>query len=207
MAIDMTSPKEQQDSWWVYKQLRSQVMTDIQKYIPDNHFSNVDERLKINNSFKSANYLESEIQWGYKAATLGKELFFDNSIMMTARERAASEVLMHLGVLTIAKVSQKVTEELADKANEKGIGDGNSSVVSKQLKTSHIPTLQANLQGGLMQYLKYLPEDEIAPFIELLPQEKSSKIRKLVNWVTNNIFVKVLVPVLIAIILAWLGLK
>lgn len=203
----MASKNEQQGSWWIYKQLRSQVMTDLQKHIPENYFSHIDARLKINKSFNSANYLESEMQWGYKAGTLGKKLFFDNSIIMTAKERSASEVLMHLGLLATAEVSQKMCEELAVKATERGIDDGNSNVVSKQLKTFDIPTFQANLQGGLTQYLKHLQGAELAPFIELTPKKNTSKIQKLVNWATNNIINKVLVALVIAFLLALFGLK
>ena len=207
MEIDMTSPMEKQDSWWLIKTLRSQVLSDLRKHIPDNYFSNIDERLRINTASRSAKHFDSEMQWGYKAATLGKKLFFDDSIIMTAREKSASEILMHLGMLATAEVFQKMTEEIAEKANEIGCDDGNASVVSKQVKSSHIPTFQDNLTAGLDRYLKHLNEGERAPFLVLLPQERASKIQKFLSWATNNIILKVGVPVLIALILAWLGLR
>lgn len=181
-------------------------MTDLERHIPKDYFTLRDERLSVSSEFQSAKSLESELQWGYKASILGKDLYFSNSVIMTARERSASEVLMHLGMLAATEAYKTMAEEIANTV-AKGKNDGNAGAVAKQLKNSHIPTFHKNLKGGLSQYLKHLDRDERAPFVQLLPHSYLLPLRRLFDWLVKDLAVKVIIPVLVALILLFLGLK
>lgn len=74
---------------------------------------------------------------------------------MTARQLSAADVLLNLGL-----------QEATRKASERpppGWGDREVTHFTESLRQ-----LEQNTRGALRQYLKYLPEDDAAPFLPLL---------------------------------------
>jgi len=87
---------------------------------------------------------------------------------MTARQVAASEVLMNLGMLASSEAVLAIAQQLSQRAAELKIPDGNTGKVAKQVETEHIPTFEENIKGALTQYLSYLGTDEANPFRSLI---------------------------------------
>lgn len=171
---------------WVLKQLRALVLTDLKNYIPENYFESAPESLKYNSSFVASEYLSFELRWGKLAAELGKKLYFQPPITLTARQISASELLMHLGVLASAESALSVTEQLSNKAAASNIPDGNSRNVASQLKSSVVPTFKSNISGALEQYIHHLTYDEAKPYISLLEETKQGEF-KLMNKIDSKI--------------------
>lgn len=235
---------------WVLKQLRALVLTDLKNYIPENYFESAPESLKYNSSFAASEYLSFELRWGKLAAELGRKLYFQPPITLTARQISASELLMNLGMLASAESMLSATEQLSNKAAAYNIPDGNSGNVASQLKNSHVPTFKNNISGALEQYIHHLTYDEAKPYISLLEESKQGEFKlmnqnnpKIINnninvsgsvngsiqagesnvhteiqniptsqkntilsWLMSNIG-KILVSLISAALIAWLGLK
>jgi hypothetical protein len=154
--------------WWTLKQLRAQVVSDLQNLIPSGYFENEARDMKFSPSFDNAKHLSAEHRWGYLAGKLGNDLFFEGPPNMTARQVAASEVLMNLGMLASSEAVLAIARQLSQRAAELKIPDGNTGKVAKQVETEHIPTFEENIKGALTQYLSYLGTDEANPFRSLI---------------------------------------
>lgn len=160
--------------WWIVKQLRSMVLTDLREFIPDNYFSGEVETFKFHEGIANAAHWSSEMRWGYLAGNFGRKLFFHSTAIMTARQTSAAEVLMNLGMLAGAEAAQGTSQQLAIEATAKGVSDGNAGAVAEQLRVEHIPTLTNNIRVGLKRYLRYLTSFEAEPFLPLLENATQS---------------------------------
>ena len=89
--------------WWIVKQLRATILTDLHDFIPKNYFEREADRFKLHNGLKNSAHYSREFRWGYLASKLGKRLFFESTIIMSAKQVSASELLMNLGLLAIAE--------------------------------------------------------------------------------------------------------
>jgi len=154
--------------WWIVKQLRAMVLNELREFVPQGYFEKEAIDLKFHVGIKNSAHLSREFRWGYLAGKLGKMLFFESTVTMTARQVSASEVLMNLGMLASAEASQGVVAQISKSAKEAGISDGNSGTVAEQLEHQHIPTLLDNVEGALEQYLRYMTPYEAEPFVPLL---------------------------------------
>lgn len=161
---------------WILKQLRAQILCDLKSLIPEGYFEQDKHKFQLSNVFPSHEHLSKELHWGYKAAKLGRELYFDNNEIKQPRVVAASEVLMNLGFLAASDAQKTSCKYISEQAKDKKVDDGNSTVVYEQIKNEHIPTFEKNIQGALTQYLKYLPPSEANPFLSLLKPEEDNVI-------------------------------
>lgn len=152
---------------WILKQLRAQVLSDLQDYIEGGYFEENIEQFKLSDTINSHKYLSSELHWGHQAAKLGKILNFEKYRGLSPRQIAASEVLMNIGMLAAADAVLAVCEYLSMRADALKVDDGNSRFVARQLKNEQIPVLEENVVGALGQYLKYLKAEDAAPFWDL----------------------------------------
>ena len=204
--------------WWIQKQLRSMVVTDLGALIPGDYFEREIDKFAIDRTIDKSGLLSKELRWGYLAGVIGKKLFFDNSSLMTARQKSASELLMNLGILAVAEATHMSCLSVRDIADENGVFDENAGEVASQINSEQIPVLKNNVRGALMQYLKHLSREEANPFLELLSKRdliklryKDSKLQKAFGWIMNHIVVTVVVGILIAVlskwVLSWLGIK
>ena len=153
--------------WWIVKQLRAMVFNDLCEFVPDGYFESEVENLKLHDQIKNSDHFNRELKWGYLAGKLGKMLFFESSVIMSARQVSASEVLMNLGMLAGAEAAQGVATQLSKVAKKVGVSDGNAGEVGAQLGHQHIPTLSNNVVDALEQYLRYLTPLEAEPFLPL----------------------------------------
>ena len=197
--------------WWIYRQLRSRVMNDLREFIPDVHFE-AGESFKVHESIPNADDISAEIHWGRQAAIIGRKLFFDTSLLMTPRQRSASDVLMNLGMLVGAEATQRSAKSASEYAAKLGVSDGNSGNVATQMEKEQIPTLSNNVQEALKLYVNYLPKREASIYLNLLGKNRS-KWRKMllhlkvgISWLFNNIVARVITGVLVAIIVFWFGI-
>ncbi len=156
---------------WILKQLRGQVLTDLGNLVPENHFDADVPWTRIN-GLSESKHLSYEVKWGYLASTLGQELYFRPTKLMSARQVSAAEMLMHLGMLATAEAAQSSCLELSSLAAKLNAPDGNSGAVAEQLRSEGVPTLINNVRLGLEQYLKYLQKDEAEPFLPLLKRQR-----------------------------------
>lgn len=154
--------------WWIVKQLRATILTDLHDFIPKNYFEREADRLKLHNGLKNSAHYSREFRWGYLASKLGKRLFFESTIIMSAKQVSASELLMNLGLLAIAEAIKGSTSQLSNNAKIKDVPDGNAGEVARQMEEQHIPTFIDNTRGALEQYLRYLTPLEAKPFLSLL---------------------------------------
>lgn len=154
--------------WWIVKQLRATILSDLQDFIPKDYFAGEVDNFKLHDGIQSNEHLSHEMRWGYLAAKLGKDLFYDPPLGMSARQVSASDVLMNLGMLVAAEAAQNVTTQLSENAEAKGVSDGNSGLVAEQLKQEQIPPLLNNAMGAIEQYLRHLTPLEAAPYSPLI---------------------------------------
>lgn len=155
-------------NWWIVKQLRALVLTDLRDFIPPDYFESEADTFKLHNSLENSDHYSRELRWGYLATELGKRLFFESTIIISARQVSASELLMHIGLLAGFEAMQGATKKLSEKAQEKGIPDSNAGKVAEQLAKQQILTAKNNIKGALEQYLQYLIRLEAKPFLPLL---------------------------------------
>lgn len=155
-------------NWWIVKQLRALVLTDLRAFIPPNYFESKSDTFELHNSLENSDHYSRELRWGYLATELGKRLFFESTIIISARQVSASELLIHIGLLAGFEATQGATKKLSEKAQEKGIPDSNAGEVAEQLGKQQIPTARNNIRGALEQYLRYLTPLEAKPFLPLL---------------------------------------
>lgn len=163
--------------WWIIKQLRSMVLTDLREFVREGYFSSEAEAFKLHEGFANAAHNSSEMRWGYLAGRLGHKLFFDFTVIMTARQTSAAELLMNLGMLAAAEAAHRTSHHLSSDAKAKGVSDANAGPVAEQLRAEHIPTLSKNIRAALKQYLRYLTSPEAAAFVPLLdvPTQKNEE--------------------------------
>jgi len=149
---------------WIVSQLRAQVLTDLESFIPDNYFEQKPLAVYAPGD-PSTKHLNYEIQWGHNAGTLGKKLTFETPVGLTARQVSASEVLMNLGLLAGAQSAYGIFKHADQRATEKG-----GCIVNPNLTQlpQTISVLENNLTQALRQYLNYLPPNEQGPFLPLL---------------------------------------
>lgn len=158
--------------WWIVKQLRAMILTDLRDFVPHGYFESEAEKFKLHHGIKNSDHFSRELRWGYLAGRLGKRLFFESTAIMSARQVSACEVLMNLGMLAGAEAAQGVATQLSKDVEDKGVSDGNAGAVAKQLGNQHIPTLSNNVRGALEQYLRYLTPREAEPFFPLFISRK-----------------------------------
>ena len=154
--------------WWIIKQLRSMVLTDLRELIADDYFAGEAEAFRFNEGIANAAHYSSEMRWGSLAGKLGQKLFYHSTVIMTARQTSAAEVLINLGLLAATEAAQGASHQLSLAAKAKGVSDGNAGPVAEQLRTANIPTLVNNVRAALTQYLRYLTFFESEPFLPLL---------------------------------------
>ncbi|MGZ5056952.1 MAG: hypothetical protein ACXWF8_16080 [Methylobacter sp.] len=154
--------------WWILKQLRAMLLMDLRDFVPQDYFESEVETFKFDDRIPNSEHFSHELRWGYLAARLGQKLFFKSTIIMSARQVSASEVLMNLGMLASAEAAHGATTQVSNYAEAIGVSDGNAGAVAKQLREQHIPTLSDNVREGLKQYLRYLTPIEAEPFLPLL---------------------------------------
>ena len=165
--------------YWVMKQLRGAVLSDLADFIEPGYFESEQEQFLFNENIKNSKYLSNEVRWGYLAGKLGRRLYFESAVPMSARQVAASEVLMHLGMLASIAASMTVCTNIGLDAAAIGVPDGNSSVVAQHLKNEQLPILTENLLEGLKQYMLHLSKEEAAPFNSLLDNSTPISIREI----------------------------
>ena len=168
-------PEQSRLDWWIIKQLRSMVLTDLREFVPEDYFAGEMDAFKFHEGLANATHYSSEMRWGSLAGRLGRKLFFHSTAIMTARQTSAAEVLMNLGMLAAAEAAQRVSRQLSSNATARSVSDGNAGAVADQLTAEHIPTLSENIRGALKQYLRYLTSFETEPFLPLLevPMQKN----------------------------------
>lgn len=154
--------------WWIVKQLRAMILTDLRDFVPQGYFESEVEKWKLHDGIKNSDHFSRELRWGYLAGKLGRTLFFESTAILSARQVSASEVLMNLGMLAAAEAAQGVTTNLSKDAEAKGVSDGNAGAVAKQLEDQQIPILSNNVRGALDRYFRYLTPLEQEPFLPLL---------------------------------------
>lgn len=143
--------------WWIVKQLRAMILTDLRDFIPLGYFeSEVDK------------FNSRELTRGYLDNKLGKILFLESTAIMSPRQVSASDVLMNLGLLECAEAAQCIATQVSKAVEKTGISDSNTRTLANQFGDQHIPTFQDNVVGALQQYLRYLTPTEAAPFLPLL---------------------------------------
>lgn len=174
--------------WWILKQLRAMILTDLRDFVPQSYFESEVEKFKLDDRITGADHFSHELRWGYLAGDLGRRLFFKSTAIMSARQVSASEVLMNLGMLVSAEAARGVTTQLSKDAGLKGVADGNAGVVAKQLEDQQIPTLTNNVKGALKQYLRYFTPLEAAPFLPLLEAASTPQIQGAspMTFILNN---------------------
>ena len=165
--------------WWIIKQLRAQVISDLNPFIPSGYFETKKENFNLPAELENAEYLSSEIRWGYLASKLGKELFYNSPANISARQISASEVLMNLGLLASAEGSFNAAKQISLKAKQAKIPDGNSGSIAAQLEAGHIPTLNSNISGALDQYLRHLTYEESKPYLPLFSETRQREIKSM----------------------------
>lgn len=154
--------------WWIVKQLRAMILTDLRDFVPPGYFESEVETFKLDSRMTGADHFSHERRWGYLAGVLGRKLFFESTAIMSARQVSASDVLMNLGHLASEEASQGENTQLSKDAEARGVSDCNAGVLAKQSRDQRIPTLQNNVNGALKQYLSYLTPFEAEPFLPLL---------------------------------------
>lgn len=202
--------------WWIEEQLKAALLTDLKNLVPEDYFKKKENQLNINSKLDNSGHLSKQLSWGYAAGKLGHSLYFNNEKIISPRQLAAAEVLMHFGHLVSARASQEACSKLKERAETMNVEDGNSGNVSMQLKEGHIPQFEINLNGGLTQYLRHLSKEEALPYISLLDEhglinlgikERTRDI--IIRKVSENI-ITVIVSVASIVagvaILIWLGL-
>ena len=203
--------------WWVEEQLKAALLTDLKDLVPERYFDKQENQLNLNAYVDKSGHLSKQLSWGYAAGRLGQRLFFKNKEIISPRQLAASEVLMHLGMLVSARAMHEASSNIKEQADALHVQDGNSGKVSMQLKEEHIPQFEMNLNGGLLQYLKHVSKDEALPYISLLDDDglaelgvkertKDIIIRKLAENITI-VVVSAASTVLATALLIWLGLQ
>lgn len=161
--------------YWITKQLRAAVLADLAEFIPEGYWNREVEKFALNESIRGAAHLSFEIRWGFLAGSLGRQLYFESSVSMTPRQVAASEMLMHLGMLAGAVGARDTCSSISRLAEQKRTSDGNASQVGSQLTRSQIPQLESNVRQGLKQYLLHLDAADAAPFQSLLYEPPALK--------------------------------
>jgi hypothetical protein len=156
--------------WWVVKQLRAMVLSDLQTFVPAGYFENCDQNLTLNDGFENSKYLSAELRWGYLAGRLGLRLVYEPTSFMSARQVSASELLIHLGMLACSQSQETAATQLSLQRSANGATDENMVAASEQLR-SNITTCLNNVHGALKQYFHYLTPFEAAPFVSLLASE------------------------------------
>lgn len=153
---------------WILRQLRGLVLTDVRDFIPKNYFSGAQELFPVNEGIEGAAQLAFELRRGYLAGTLARQMYFYPSEIMSARQVAAFEVLLHLGLLVSADAAKQMCEKVSRMAISKNVSDGNSGSVAKQMGQEGLPTLRLNLLEALKQYMLHLSDSESRPFLSLI---------------------------------------
>ena len=163
--------------WWIVKQLRAMILTELCDFVPHGYFESEVERFKLHDGIKNSGHFSRELKWGYLAGDLGRKLFFESTAIMSARQVSACEVLMNLGMLACTEAAQGATTQLSKDAEVKGVSDGNAGAVAKQLGDQNIPTLSNNIRSALKQYLRYLTPIEAEPFLPLFDSLSTPQVQ------------------------------
>lgn len=149
-------------------------MAELGQCIDPVEFEKVSAQMTVTNTMPNHEHFARELKWGYSATVCGKKLFYAPLVGMTARQLSASEVLMHLGLLTSAQAQHGMLKQIAAASKDKR-ATGNAGEVRDQLAREHIPTFLENLRGALVQYFKHLSVLESAPFADLLKESGSNR--------------------------------
>jgi hypothetical protein len=93
--------------WWIEEQLKSALLTDLKDLIPKQYFMKEENQLSLDSKLDCSVHLSKQLSWGHAVGKLGHHLYFKNQEIITPRQLAAAEVLMHLGMLLAARASQE----------------------------------------------------------------------------------------------------
>lgn len=163
--------------WWIVKQLRAMILTDLRDFVPLGYFESEADKFK-----------SRELMRGYLDSKLGKKLFFESTAIMSPRQVSASDVLMNLGLLECAEAAQCIATQVSTAVEETGASDSNAWTLANQLGDQHIPTFQDNVVGALQQYLRYLTPAEAAPFLPLLGLSSPLQVQGASSMIQNFTF-------------------
>lgn len=159
--------------WWILKQLRAMILTDLRDFVPLGYFES------------EADINSRELKRGYLDTQLGKRLFFESTAIMSPRQVSASDLLMNLGLLECAEAAHCMATQASKAVGLMGVSDVKAGVAVKQLADQHMPTYRDNVVGALQQYLRYLTPAEAAPFLSLLGLPSSFQVQG-VSLMTHN---------------------
>ncbi len=203
-------------NWWIEDQLRAALLTDLKAIIPEGHFDQEANKLRLDGSLDKSGHLSKQLSWGHAAGLLGHSIYFKNQSIITPRQLAAAYVLMNLGMLVGARASHEACKNAITRADELKMFDGNAGAVARKLMEEQIPQLELNVRGALTQYLRHLSKDEAAPYLSLLKEKDlvdlGLKVRmrdKALSWTIKNvgaIVVSLITGVTTAVLLVWLEL-
>ena len=164
--------------WWIVKQLRAMILTDLRDFVPQGYFESEAETFAFHDGIENSVHFNREYRWGNLAARLGKNLFFGSTANMSARQVSASDVLMNLGTLAVAEVVKAVSAQLSSKVAEvMGVSDGNAGTVAEPLGDNGMAILTNNVSEALKRYLRYLTPFEAGPFLPLLGPVAASHVQ------------------------------
>ena len=54
--------------WWIVKQLRAMILTDLRDFVPQGYFESEAEKFKLYDGIKNSGHFSREIRCGYLAA-------------------------------------------------------------------------------------------------------------------------------------------
>jgi hypothetical protein len=171
--------------WWALKQLRAHLLSDLAGYIPAEYFSAECKIAQLNANIDKTGNISSELKWGCLATTIGKRIFYEPPANISARQIAASEVLMHVGMLVSAEAAHQACIRLRELSGGKEVDHHGSGLVEAQLQFEHIPVFCENIKKALCQYLKHLSRTEVLPYIHLIGDEEQALARALDSYTPN----------------------
>lgn len=178
---------------WMERQLRSRVLSDLDELIPERYFERDKDKFTLKKNIDETGFLSNELRWGYLAGAIGRKLYFDTELLMSPRQKSASEVLMNLGMYVGAQSAETSCLKVSEIAKKLNIQDGNAADVSRKLQDEQIPALKENVHGALARYLSHLSHEEANPFRVLLPSNNqvslSPQLDKKVETKMYNLFV------------------
>ena len=161
---EQSEPREL--DFWIVKQLRAAILSDLRDFIPVEYF----ETLAItpfDTTISNHAHRTFEMNWGNLAATKARTMFFCSNLAMSPRQVAATEMLLHLGLLTSTSVIRSAHTALKEQARKTSFDDS-EKIVGSPVSHEGISQLIANVTNGLRQYLLHLSVEDALPFRSLL---------------------------------------
>lgn len=152
---------------WDVAQLRAAVLSDLKSYVPDGHCAG----LSVDSN--------DQIEQGRQDYMLGKSLFFEPPIQLTARLVAAVEVLMWMGMFTMAKTASELPafgarNVVLPPTNQNALKMRRSLDAAHADITGNTESLEQSLREATRRYLLYLTENEAKPLHEVISDKSEA---------------------------------